>query len=79
MKTRDIARVIAIAGWLAGMTLILAGLPLWTALTALAVTWGAAVAYVRWGTGTWPGLRVAVQLRRHLKRAVKTGGGLERA
>ena len=32
MKPRDIARAVITAGWLAGMTLILAALPLWAAL-----------------------------------------------
>ena len=79
MKPRDITRAAIVAGWLAGMTLILAGQPLWAALATLAAAVAVAAAHVRWGAGAWPGLRAAVQLRRHLKRAVKMGGGLERA
>ena len=79
MKPRDIARAVIAAGWVAGIALILAGLPLWAALAVSAAAAGAAVTYVRWGTGTWLGLRTAVKLRHLLKRAVKMGGGLERA
>ena len=79
MTPRHIARAVITAGWLAGMTLIVAALPLWAALAALGVSVAAAVAYARWGTGMWSGLRTAVRLRGLLKRAVKTGGGLERA
>lgn len=75
MKPRDIARAVVTAGWLAGLTLILVGLPLWGALAVLAAAAAGAVAWVRWGAG----LRTTVKLRRMLKRAVKTGGGLERA
>ena len=79
MKPRDIARAVITAGWLTGLTLILAGLPLWAALAVPVAATGAAVAYARWGTGMWLGLRTAVQLRGLLKRAVKTGDTLERA
>lgn len=79
MKPRHIARAIIAAGWLTGMVLILAGLPLWTAVTVFAAVLAGALAWTRWGAGVWLGLRTAVQLRRLLGRAVKTGGGLERA
>lgn len=79
MKPRDIAKAVITAGWLAGMTLILAGLPPWIALAVPAAATGAAVAYVRWGAGTRLGLRTAVKLRNLLKRAAKTGDILERA
>ena len=79
MKPRDVAKAAITAGWLAGMILILAGEPLWAALAVPVAATGAAVAYARWGAGTWLGLRTAVKLRHMLKRAVKTGGGLERA
>jgi hypothetical protein len=79
VKPRDIARAVIVAGWLAGLTLILAGLPLPVALAVPVAVTGAAVAYARWGAGMWLGLRTAVKLRHLLKRAAKTGGTLERA
>ena len=79
MKPRDIARAVITAGWLAGMTLILAGLPLRAALAVLAVVVASALSWARWGAGTWLGLRTAVKLRHPLKRAGKTGGTLDRA
>ncbi len=79
MKSRDIARAVITAGWLAGMILILASLPLWAALAVLAATTGGALAWVRWGADVWLGLRTGVKLRCLLKRAVKMGSDLERA
>jgi len=79
VKPRDIARAVITAGWLAGMILILAALPLWAALAVLAVPAGGALAWVRWGAGAWLGLRTGAKLRRLLKRAVKMGSDLERA
>jgi hypothetical protein len=79
MKPRHITRAAIVAGWLTGLALILAGLPLWAALAVLTTAIAGALAWARWGAGVWPGLRTAVQLRRLLKRAVKIGGGLERA
>ena len=38
MTPRAIARAVITAGWLAGITLILAGLPLWAALAVPAAT-----------------------------------------
>ena len=79
MKPRDIARAVITAGWLTGLVLILAGLPPWAALAVLGAVTAAALAWARWGAGTWLGLRTAVKLRHLLKRAAKTGGTLERA
>jgi hypothetical protein len=79
VKPRDIARAAITAGWLTGMALILDGLPLWAAIAVVAAVTAGAVAWVRWGTGLWLGLRTAVKLRNLLKRAVKTGDTLERA
>jgi hypothetical protein len=72
-------RTAVIIGWLAGVALVLAGLPLWAALAVPVAATGAAAAYARWGAGIWSGLRTAVKLRRLLKRAVKMGGAVERA
>lgn len=79
MKPRDVARAVVTAGWLTGMVLVLASLPLWCALTAFAAASGIAAAWVRWGGDVWLGLRTGVKLRRMIGRAVKTGGDLERA
>lgn len=77
MTPRTVARAIITAGWLAGMTLILASLPLWAALAALGVSVATAVAYARWGGRNLIQLaREVMRLRRLVKRA---GGGLERA
>lgn len=78
MKPRDIARAITNAGWLAGMVLILAGLPTWCPLTAFAAIAGTAAVWARWGADLWLGLRAGVNLRRLIGRAAKTGGTLER-
>ena len=79
MTPRTAARAIIAAGWLAGMTLILAGLPLPAAAATLAVAVSAAVAWIRWGArlrawlaGTWTALRLRQKLR-------KAGSALERA
>jgi hypothetical protein len=79
VKPRDIARAVITAGWLAGLALILDGLPLWAALAVLGAVTAGVPAWARWGAGTWHGLRTAVNLRHLLKRAVKTGDTLERA
>jgi membrane protease YdiL (CAAX protease family) len=68
-----------VIGWLAGVALILDGAPWPLAFTVPVAVTAGAVAWVRWGAGTWAGLRVAVKLRRAVKRAAKTGGSLERA
>ena len=68
-----------IAGWLAGVVLVLVGEPWPVACAVPAAVTAGALAWVRWGAGTWLGLRAAVKLRRALKRAAKTGGTLERA
>lgn len=75
MKPRHIIRAAVVTGWLTGLGLILDGLSLWAALIVLAAATSGGLAWVRWGAG----LRIAVQLRHLLKRAVKTGGDLERA
>ena len=49
MKPRHITRAIVVAGWLAGLALILAGLPLWAALAVLVAATAAGVAWLRWG------------------------------
>jgi hypothetical protein len=79
MTPRAIARAIAALGWLAGMTLILAGQAFPVASGVLAGAIATAVAYLRWGarlrawlTGTWTGLRLWQRLK-------KTGNALERA
>jgi hypothetical protein len=72
---RAAARVLAALGWLAGIALIVDGLPLPAALAVAVVMTAAGLAWVRWGPGAW----LALQLRVKLKRAAKTGGSLERA
>jgi hypothetical protein len=79
MTPRAAARAIIAAGWLAGMSLILAGLPFPAAAATLATAVVAAIAWIRWGarlrawlTGTWTGLRLWQKLR-------KAGSALERA
>jgi hypothetical protein len=73
------ARVLTVAGWLAGMCLVLAG-SLILGVAALAAGLSAAGAWRRWGAGLWAGLRVAVKLRRAAKTAATTtGGSVERA
>jgi hypothetical protein len=68
-----------IPGWLAGVALILAGMPWAASLAAPVAVTAGAVAWVRWGAGTWLGMVTAVKLKRAIKRAAKTGGTLERA
>jgi hypothetical protein len=70
------ARIIAVAGWLAGMILILAGWTLPAVLAVVAGTGTAAFAVLRWGRGTLARLKVTVQLRRSPKKAVSA---IERA
>ena len=70
---------VLIAGWLAGVALILDGQPWPAACAAPAAVTAGALAWARWGAGTWTGLRTAVKLKRAIKRAVKTGETLERA
>ena len=79
MTPRTVARAIIAAGWLAGMSLILAGLPTLIAAATLTAAIAAAIAWIRWGarvrawlTGTWTGLRLRQKLR-------KAGSALERA
>jgi hypothetical protein len=74
---RAIARAVITAGWLAGITLILAGLPLWAALTVPAATTVAAVTFPRWGSRPQAWLTAAV--KRRIRRHTQTGGVLERA
>ena len=69
-----------IISWLAGVTLILAGLVWPAALAVPAAGTARVLAWVRWGAGLWAGLKVAVQLKVKLRQAAKTAGGsLERA
>lgn len=70
---------VLIAGWLAGVALILGGQPWPAACAAPAAVTAGAAAWVRWGAGAWTGLRTAVKLKRAVKSAAKTGGTLERA
>lgn len=67
------------AGWLGGMIIILACLPLPAAFAPPLAAAGAVLAWRRWGKGMLAGLKTALHLRRLLKRAVKTGGAVERA
>lgn len=77
MTPRAIARAVITAGWLAGMVLILANLPLGVAFAALGVSVAAAVAYARWGGRHLIQLaREVMRLRRPIRRA---GGAVERA
>ena len=64
-----------IAGWLAGVAMILDGLPWPAALAAPVATAGGALGWRQWGRGARLGLRLRVKL----KRAAKTGSALERA
>ena len=69
-----------VISWLAGVALILAGLPWPAALAAPAAGIAGTLAWARWGAGLWLGLKVAVQLKVKLRQAAKTAGGtLERA
>ena len=79
MNPRAVARAATVAGWGAGLALILSGLPLPLALAVPVVTIGCAFAWARWGAGTLAGLKAAVQLKRLIKRAVKTGEAVEHA
>lgn len=71
------------AGWLAGITAILAGWPAVAALAFPVLAAAGAFAWARWGADVTAGLKLAVQLKRLIKRAVKTaettGGTVERA
>ena len=77
MSTRHVTRMLAVAGWLAGMTLVLDG-ALILGVAVLAVMAALGFACHRWGPGWWLALRVRVKLRRAVRTAVKTGGSLER-
>jgi hypothetical protein len=66
-------------GWLAGLVVLLAGLPLPFALAAPVLAGAGAAAWARWGAGLWPGLKTAFQLKRLIKRAAKIGEAVERA
>lgn len=70
------------AGWLAGITAILAGWPAVLALALPVLATAGAFVWARWGGGVLTGLKLAVQLKRLIKRAVKsaetTGGTVER-
>jgi hypothetical protein len=76
VKPRDIARAVIAAGWLAGMVLILAGLPWPAALAAPAVAISAAITFLKWRGNLLAWLTAAVT---RLRKARKTGGVLERA
>lgn len=71
------------AGWLAGITAILAGWLAWLALAFPVLAAAGGYAWARWGADATAGLKLAAQLRRRVKRAVKsaetTGGTVERA
>jgi len=77
MKTRDVAKVTVIAGWAAGIALILAAIPFLLAVAAFALTVAAAVAVDRCAAAgmTW----VKARAGRVLERRVKTGRAVERA
>jgi uncharacterized membrane protein len=77
MKTRDVAKVIVIVGWAAGIVLILAAVPFLLALAAFALTVASAVAVDRRGTAgmAW----VKARASRVLERRIKTGRAVERA
>jgi hypothetical protein len=77
VKPRHIARAVIVTGWLAGLALILAGLPLWAALTALAAAAGAGVAYLRWGCRHL--VRLAADVMKLRRQPRPAGGDLERA
>ena len=70
MKPRTVARATAVTAWCTGMALILDG---WTLPGVLAVTAGIGVAvfaFLRWARGWLAGLKVTVQLRRSIGKAV---------
>jgi hypothetical protein len=67
------------AGWLAGVIVLLAGLPLPLAVAVPVLAAVGAFAWAKWGAGIVAWLKTAVQLKHLIKRAVKTGGAVERA
>jgi len=72
---RDIIRTAAVLGWLAGVAMILGGLPLAVALVAPVAAAACGFAVARWGPRLWLAVRIAVKL----KREAKTGGSLARS
>lgn len=67
------------AGWLAGMILILACLPLPAAYAAPLASAGAVLAWRRWSRNLQALARLAPDLLRLRKKARETGRTLERA
>ena len=76
MRPQNAVRATVAAGWLAGMSLTLAGWPLPAVLGVLAGCTAATAAVLRWGPGMRAGLKAAVRLRRS---PGKTGAVVDRA
>lgn len=72
-------RIAVTAGWLAGVIIILAGLPWPAGCVPPVAAAGSVLAWRRWGAGMLAGLKTAFHLRHLIKRAVKIGGAVERA
>jgi len=73
---RAMIRAVITTGWLTGITLILAGLPLWAALAVPAAVTAFPVTWTRLG-GRHVARRAAEAMR--LRRPARTGGAVERA